>query len=93
MIQENEIVMLMLGIGVMVFVLLNRSRLKKIPFSGIIITAFYVVLAGWGLTVLEGFFWGDILNFIEHLCYIASAVLMLAWCWKVFVKTESGKNA
>jgi hypothetical protein len=81
---ENEIVMLSLGVGVLIFILGSRARLKLLASSEILITAFYVLLAGWVLTVLEGLFYEWLLNFFEHLCYAVSAVLVAAWCWKVF---------
>jgi hypothetical protein len=82
---ENEIVMLSLGVAVLIFILSNRKRLKLLASSEILITAFCVLLAGWVLTVLEGLFYEWLLNFFEHLCYAVSAVLVAAWCWKVFV--------
>ena len=81
---ENEVVMLLLGVGVLTFILGNRARLKQLTASKILIVAFYLLLAGWVLTVLEGFFWEGILNFVEHLCTAVSSVLVAAWCWKVF---------
>jgi len=83
MIQENEVVMLLLGVGVSLFILGNRSQLRRLPASTILIAGFHVLLAAWVLTVLEGFFWKDILNFVEHLCYAATSVLVAVWCWKV----------
>jgi len=84
MFQENEIIMLLLGIGVLIFIFANRSRLKSLPASQLLFAGFGALLAGWVLTVLEGFFWGEALNLIEHVCYAASAVLMAGWCWVVF---------
>lgn len=81
---ENEVVMLLLGVGVLIFIFGNRARLKQLTASKILIVAFYLLLTGWVLTVLEGLFWEKILNFIEHLCTAVSSVLVLAWCWKVF---------
>ncbi|MFH1488860.1 MAG: hypothetical protein ABII06_08150, partial [Pseudomonadota bacterium] len=83
-IQENEIVMLLLGIGVFIFTLVNRSTLKRIPSWEILIGGFYVLLAGWVLTVLEGFLWKDLFNYLEHICYTGSSLFMALWCWKVF---------
>jgi len=81
---ENEIVMLLLGVGVLIFILGNRARLKRLAASKILIAGFYVLLAGWVLTVLEGFFWEGPLNYLEHLCYAVSAVFVAVWCCKVF---------
>ena len=81
---ENEVVMLSLGVGVLVFILGNRARLKNLPASNILFAAFYMLLAGWIVTVLEGFFWEEILNHIEHTCYAVSSIFVMIWCWKVF---------
>ena len=83
MIQENEIVMLLLGIGVLMFVLGNRSVIRRVPGSRILIAGFYVQLVGWFLTVLEGFFLEGFLNCFEHVCYAVSALLLAFWCLKI----------
>ena len=80
----NEIVMLSIGMGVLIFILSNRARLKHLASYGIVIAAFCLMLVGWVLTVLEGFFFEWFLNFLEHLCYAAGSILLIAWCWKVF---------
>ena len=85
MIQENEVVMLILGIGVMIFFTAGRVRIKELPSWRMFLLAFVVLLAGWVLTVLEGFFWLETLNLIEHICYAVSTILIAVWCWRVFV--------
>jgi len=89
MIQQNEIIVLVLGIGVLIFVLNNRQKLLLVPASQILIWGFSLILAGWILTVMKGFFWKDFLKLAAHFCYAASSLLMTAWCWKVF---KSGKD-
>ena len=84
MIQENEIVMLIIGLGVFIFVLGNRSQLKRIPYAELLLAGFYMLLAGWILTVVENVIWGEVLNYLEHMCYAVASVLLAAWCWKVF---------
>jgi len=91
MVQENEIVMLLLGIGVLIFTLNNLSQLKLIPKWRILIWTFHIVLGGWLLTVLESFLWNELLNFLEHTCYAVSSVLMAVWCWKVFGAEKEAK--
>jgi hypothetical protein len=83
---ENEVVMLSLGVGVLIFILGNRSRLKHLAASKILIVAFCMMLAGWVLTVLEGLFYEWLLNFFEHFCYAVSSIFAAGWCWKVFGK-------
>ena len=84
MIQQNEIIMLLLAIGCMIFILVNRQKVNRIPVAKTLIAGFYLLLAGYVLTILEGLFWNDILNVLEHICYSASAILMAVWCWKIF---------
>lgn len=84
MIQENEVVLLILSIGVFIFIVGNRLQLKKFPASKILIAGFLVFFTGWILTVLENFLWENFLNLMEHICYIGGSVLTAVWCWKIF---------
>ena len=86
MIQQNEVIMFLLGVGALIFIIGNRLRLQLLPRSKTLIAGFYMLLAGWILTILEGFILEELLNFIEHICYASSAVLMAVWCWQVFGK-------
>ena len=83
--------MLLLGIGCMIFILANKQKVKRIPMARILITGFYVLLAGWVLTILEGLFWNDLLNILEHICYTASSILIAVWCWKIFAYKKDPK--
>ena len=91
MIQQNEIIMLLLGIGCMIFILVNNQKVKRIPAARTLIAGFYVLLAGYVLTILEGLFWKDFLNVLEHICYTASSILLVVWCWKIFYINKDAK--
>lgn len=82
MIQENEIVTLVLSIGICLFIIHNRSQLVELPFHNLVIGAFVALLTGQVLTVLEGFWYEETFNFLEHVCYAASSLLLAAWCWQ-----------
>ena len=84
MIQENEIIMCVLGIGTLAFMLFNYKQLRRTPSFNILAVGFFLLVAGWILTALEGFFWEGTLNFIEHLCYLVSAILVTIWCLVLF---------
>jgi hypothetical protein len=86
MIELNEIFSLVLGIGCLLFVIMNRRQLKSLPFVHLIFLSFYCLVAGWGMTVLEGFIWPNILNIIEHISYAISAVFLAGWFWCVAFK-------
>jgi len=90
---ENEVVMLSLGVGVLIFILGNWARLKRLTAYRILLAAFCLMLAGWVLTVLEGFFYEWLLNFFEHLCYAVSSLLVAVWCWMVFGRNPGEKEA
>lgn len=82
MVQENEIVMVVLGFGTLFFIFSNRQQLRRLPSSGTLLSSYFVLLFGWLLTVLESFFFGDLLNLIEHASYAASSILLAIWCWQ-----------
>ena len=84
MLQENEVVMLMIGAGVLVFMLINRAWIKQVPAHGLFFSAFGVLFSGWVFTVVEGFLLPVFFNFLEHLCYAGSSVLLVFWCRCLF---------
>ena len=84
MLQHNEIVMFLLGTCVLIFTIANRSMLKRLPEWKTFIAAFYTLFMSWIMTILEGFFWRDFLNYLEHMGYAASSILLAVWCWRVF---------
>lgn len=88
--HENEVITLLMGLGGLVFIQLNRLQLKYLPASKILLAGYYVLLLGWVLTVIEGFFWKEVLNLLEHITYAGSAILLAAWSWRVFGK-EGGQ--
>jgi len=88
MLQENEVVMLIMGIGVFLFILLNKVHVKKINSWRILVWGYYFLLSGWFFTVLEGLFLENYLNLFEHLCYAVSTMLFTVWCWKSVQKVN-----
>ena len=78
MIQENEVIMLLLGIAVLIFMQTNRVRLSRLSGWQTLFTSFHILIFTWVLTVLEGFIWREALNIVEHVCYAVSAILMAA---------------
>jgi hypothetical protein len=76
--------MFLLSTGCVIFIFVNRQKLKRIPLARTLIAGFSVLLAGYALTILEGLLWNDFLNILEHICYTASSILLAVWCWKIF---------
>ena len=88
MVQEYEIVALMLGLITLIVIILNRQRLRQIPAEKILIGAFSLFLASWIFTNLEGIFWRDAFNLLEHVSQTFAGLLITVWCWEVFGKSE-----
>lgn len=90
MIQENEIVAFALAIGVLVFFITARLRLREFPAWKIFVASFCVCTMGWLFTVLEGLWSGlaigplleSLFNAVEHVCYAVTSLLFALWCWK-----------
>ena len=91
MISENEVVTLLLGIGVLVFIGINRMEFRRLPESKTLIAAVGMFMASWMFTVLEGFSWEGFLNFLEHVSYAGGSILVAIWCWKLFGRKEALK--
>ena len=91
MLQENELILMILGIGVLVFFTGGRVRIKELPYWRTFLMAFAVLMIGWAFTVLEGFFWPYALNLLEHICYAVSSILLAVWCWRVFSVRKGSK--
>jgi hypothetical protein len=86
MVQANELILFLFGLGGLVFLLYSNARLKNLRELALLLYGFYFLLAAWALTVAEGFVWPRTLNVLEHLAYLASAVMILLWCIRLLYK-------
>ncbi len=84
MVQSSEVISLVLSVGVLLFIVQQRSNLTVIPEWRVLLSSYIVCLLGCALTVAEGFFLADAMNCLEHISYAVSAVLLAWWCWRVF---------
>lgn len=92
MILQNELVTLILGMSALGFFVLGRVRIRELPGWRLFLLTFALLVAGWVLTVLEGFFWPIALNLVEHICYTVSSILFALWCWRLFsAKRETAR--
>jgi glucan phosphoethanolaminetransferase (alkaline phosphatase superfamily) len=82
MIHGDELIMLLLGLAVLAFIVMNKIRLRRIPGFKVFVSAFFCFLAAWIFTVLEGFFWEDTFNLLEHALYVSGTGLLLVWALK-----------
>ena len=89
MFEEQELLVLLLGVGLLVYGIFKRSDLTSIPYSGVIISAYLVMLAGWGISVLESAFYPYILNILEHIACMGGSLLLAIWAWFALKKQSS----
>ncbi len=88
-IQEPEIFLLFSSIAALIFILVNRSRLRQIPASEILIWVLCVIFIGWIFGILKEIIGKELLHFLESVSYTASSILLCIWCWKVFGKERN----
>ncbi len=84
MLHENEVVMLLFGLVIFLFIAFNKVHIRRIYAWRILLASYSLLLIGWLLTILEGYFFESFLNFLEHLCYAFSAVVLAVWCFRLF---------
>lgn len=77
---ENEVLALLLGTGVLMFITLFRKQLQRLPASHWLFAAYIAAWCGWAATVLEHVFWHTAFNIIEHGAYAANGLLLFCWC-------------
>ena len=83
MFQENEVITLLITVGMGLFLWLNRKPLHHVYRWKLLFFAFLFFLGSAFFTVIEGVVWENGFNHLEHLSALGFAVLFLAWCWTV----------
>lgn len=91
MIQQNEMITFLVGSGVALFIWLNRRRIVQIPGSTWLLLSYSTLFAGWTITLVEGFVLPDLMNTLEHMCYMASSMAAAGWCWTVLVQRRGAR--
>jgi len=80
MIQDNELVNLLSGIAAILVLIFIARRLERGKLS-FFYAAFGAMLCAYTTTILEGFFWGDFFNLVEHFSLAAAGILFAIGCW------------
>lgn len=86
MIHDNEVIMLLIGLGCLFFISSNNAKLRQVKDWKLITAGFLLMMCAWFATILEGLIWPDALNIIEHVCYTAGAIVTAIWFWRVFIR-------
>ena len=86
MFYPNEIASLLFGI-VTALVILFFFRKENLPGFRYIFLAFLCILAANLFTVVEGFGWQGVFNFLEHFSYAIAGLLFAGVCWSLSRRT------
>ncbi|HXK50139.1 MAG TPA: hypothetical protein PKW56_06700 [Clostridiales bacterium] len=81
MVQENEIITFLLFTLVMIFYFINRKKLLGFPRKKYFLTAMILLLISSVLTIIEGFFFEEIINTAEHIFRLISSVMFFVWVY------------
>ena len=85
MLNENEVIMLILGISIIFLVFFNRQKIRRIYAWRNLLTGYYMFFGAWIFTIIEGFLLYNLMNFLEHLSYMSGSVILTVWCWRYSV--------
>lgn len=78
--NDHEIFILIMGCGVGAYIAVQWRYIRRIRNHRRLVLSFATILLAWLLSVLEGLDGSGTLNLLEHLAYLCSSVLLLAWC-------------
>jgi hypothetical protein len=81
MFHENEVIVMLLGLGVLIALAAGRFRIKQFPAWRLFLASFVISVVAWACTVLEDLALPRTLNVIEHICYATSTGLLALWAY------------
>lgn len=82
MVQENELITMLLGFGILLFLIANRAHFIRVPSRRLLTISLLLFLTSWVSTVLEDFLWAVFLNLIEHISNLLGTLLLVVWIWR-----------
>jgi len=88
-VRSNELIIALLNTILLIFIIVVFEQIKKIAFWKPLILAIICFFVASILSVVEGFFFGRLLNIMEHIFYTFSAIMITLWCFLLFLKGET----
>jgi len=86
MVQESEVVTLILAMAFVVCAIFLRKS-PAVPRAPLIYTGIFFTICAYVFTVVEGLFWWELFNFLEHLCYALAGIAFATGCWSLCLET------
>lgn len=81
---HDEVLMLIISCAVVVEIAATYRHLRQISHAFLLLGSFAGLALGSLSTVVEGFLWAELFNWLEHLSLTAGAILLTLWCALVF---------
>lgn len=90
MVQENEIITFLLFTLVIIFFMISRQKLSGFPGVKYFFISMVLLFTSSVLTIIEGFFFEEIMNTAEHITRLASTVMLFIWAYNL--RPEKGST-
>ncbi len=88
--SESKYMVLLIGVGVLIFIIINWKHLKAFSSRTLLLTSFIFLVTGFLFSIIELFIFPDILNVIQHAFFALSSVFLLIWMWQELRIEEGG---
>ena len=88
-VQDREVISLILGLAALPLLWIHWQRLVRFPGARWWIAALLTRQVAWTVTVLESFFWADLLDMTEHVAMTISTILAAIGAWILFRGTST----
>ena len=89
MVNEIEVITLLGGIVVLVFLFRERKVLQGLRSHRLFMASYVCFLLGWTMTVLESFVLPNAANLAEHALYAGGGILLALWSYRFFREKDS----
>lgn len=89
---HDELTMLIISLVVVIQVVATFKFLRWLPYRSLILCSFGAVALSAFCTVAESVVFPEVLNYIEHLSFMAASILLAVWCglWAFGSKQKEG---
>jgi len=77
---HDELIMLIIALVVVIQVTASYKFFRWLPNRLLLICSFGGVALSAFCTVVEGFVFQEVLNYVEHLSFMTAAILIAVWC-------------
>ncbi len=77
--NENEIIMLILSVLALMFIFVGFKDLKRVAGYKYLLSSFLFFFGASVFTIVESYMWCSVFNFLEHISYLISLILLFYW--------------